>query len=192
MTDQTQAELMMEYYKARPNKDIPHSEVVDWATVEWKRRTGEALRDPDRAIRKLHQEGALIKARKGVYRYDPRNTRSKRLANFSSALKAEILARDGRKCVICGKGEKEGMELHVDHIRPQDLGGEATLENGQTLCSQHNMLKKNLKQTETGKRMFIRLHEFAVSEGDETLRDFCAEILSTYDKYDINSHIKWK
>lgn len=192
MADQTQSELLMEYYRARPGEDIPHSKVVDWATAEWRKRTGKVFRDPDRGIRKLHQEGELIKVQKGIYRYEPDRAQSKRLASFSSALKAEIMARDGHKCVICGKGKKEGMDLHVDHIRPMDLGGEATMENGQTLCSQHNMLKKNLKQTETGKKMFIRLHDLATSEGDETLQKFCKDILSTYDKYGMNSHIKWK
>ncbi|WP_408648712.1 hypothetical protein [Tumidithrix elongata] len=37
-------------------------------------------------------------------------------------------------------------------MKPKDMGGLATIENGQTLCSQHNFLKKNLRQTETGKK----------------------------------------
>ena len=43
-------------------------------------------------------------------------------------------------------GKKDGVELHIDHIKPKDFGGEATIENGQTLCAQHNFIKKNLKQ----------------------------------------------
>jgi 5-methylcytosine-specific restriction endonuclease McrA len=50
------------------------------------------------------------------------------------------------------------------HIRPKDLGGEVIVENGQTLCSQHNFLKKNLKQTETGKKMHIHLYKLAEKE----------------------------
>lgn len=36
-----------------------------------KKRTGMIFRDPDRAIRKLSQQGQLIKIAKGVYKYDP-------------------------------------------------------------------------------------------------------------------------
>ncbi|WP_363316916.1 HNH endonuclease [Helicobacter sp. UBA3407] len=34
--------------------------------------------------------------------------------------------------------KKEGAKLYIDHIKPKDLGGKATLENGQTLCSRRN------------------------------------------------------
>ncbi|GMV77255.1 MAG: hypothetical protein AMXMBFR79_03900 [Chitinophagaceae bacterium] len=35
------------------------------------KRIGEVFRDPDRGIRKLAQQGQLIKVGKGIYRYDP-------------------------------------------------------------------------------------------------------------------------
>ena len=63
---QTQLELLMEYFQKNPNRDIHHPEIVDWATNEWKKRTGSVFRDPDRGIRKLHQDGYLIKVKKGV------------------------------------------------------------------------------------------------------------------------------
>ncbi|MCG8621520.1 MAG: HNH endonuclease [Proteobacteria bacterium] len=188
----TQIGLVLEYYKARPNQDIVHEKVVDWATAEWRSRTGKIFRDPDRGIRTLCEQGILVKVKTGVYRYDPDAVQTKESAIFSASQKEAIFAKDGYKCVICGQGRKEGAVLHADHIRPRDLGGKATLENGQTLCSRHNNLKKNMKQTETGKKMFIRLHELAIKEGDEGLRDFCAEVLSLYEKHGMNSHIKWK
>ena len=190
--DMTQLNLLMEYYKKNPNRDIPHPEVVDWATSEWERRTGKVFRDPDRGIRLLHQNGYLIKVKKGVYRYNPDEVRQREIENFSAVQKAEIFERDSYKCVICGRGEKEGVELHVDHIRPRDVGGKATVENGQTLCAPHNFLKKNLKQTEAGKKMFIRLYELAKTENNEELQDFCAQILQTYEDHDINGHIEWE
>lgn len=188
----TQLDLLMEFYKENPDRDISHPEIVDWATSEYMQRTGKVFRDPDRSIRLLHQNGYLIKVEKGVYRYNPDAVQQRELENFSVAQKAEILERDSYKCVICGRGEKEGVELHVDHIRPKDSGGRATVENGQTLCAQHNFLKKNLKQTETGKKMFIRLYNLAKEENNNMLQDFCAKILQTYEDYDINGHIEWK
>ena len=110
----------------------------------------------------------------------------------NSAQKKAILERDGYKCVVCGKGLKDGVDLHVDHIKAKDFGGEATIENGQILCAQHNFIKKNLKQTETGKKMFIRLYELAKSEKNGKLMKFCADVLETYEKHNINGHIVWE
>jgi len=188
----SQIDLLKEYFIKHPKKDIPHPKVVDWAVAEWKKRTGEVFRDPDRGIRSLSQQGFLIKVAKGVYKYDPKYVQNRKLEDFTSAQKKIILKRDDYKCVICGKGKKEGIELHVDHIKAKDLGGKATIENGQTLCSQHNFLKKNFKQTETGKKMFIRLYELAKVQKDKKLQNFCAEILEVFEKNNINGHIEWK
>lgn len=185
-------DLLLEYYRRNPNRDIEHPEVVDWVTGEWRERTGKVFRDPDRGIRKLHQDGYLIKVTKGVYRYNPDFVSKRRLEDFSPKLKELVFKRDGYKCVICGRGKAEGVELQVDHIKPKDLGGRAILDNGQTLCSRCNFLKKNLKQTETGKKMFIRLYKLAKREKNTELLNFCSGILKTYEKHDINGHIKWR
>ena len=95
---------------------------------------------------------------------------------------------------MCGKGRKDGIELCVDHIKPKHLGGEATIENGQTLCAKHNNLKKNLGQTETAKKMYIRLYEIAKkgkSKEHDKLKDFFTEILEVFEKHEINGHIPW-
>ena len=94
--------------------------------------------------------------------------------------------------MICGRGRKDGVELHVDHIQPRYVGGKSTIENGQTLCTQNNFIKKTLKQTETGKKMFIRLYELAKNKGNEELKKFCINILQTYEKYNINGHTVWE
>ncbi len=187
-----QKDLLIEFFKKNPNRDIKHPEVVDWVVSTYKKRTGKVFRDPDRAIRQLSQSGFLIKIAKGIYKYDPEKAYKRELEDFTAAQKEEILKRDGYKCVICGRGKKDGVDLHIDHIKPKDFGGEATIENGQTLCSQHNFIKKNLKQTETGKKMFIRLYELAKSEGNNELKRFCADVLETYEKHDINGHIIWE
>ena len=191
-SDVVQSELLMEFFKKNPNRDVSHPEVVDWVTAEYLKRTGKVFRDPDRGIRKLHQTGYLQKIRKGVYRYDPKHFKTRELDDFTSAVKEAIFKRDDYKCVICGRGRKEGFEIHADHIKPKDFGGKATLENGQTLCSQHNFLKKNFKQTETGKRFFIRLYELAKKENNQPLLHFCAQILEVFEKNNINGHIVWK
>jgi len=187
-----QADLVLEYFKSHPNRDIHHSEIVPWLMSEYEKRTGRPFADPDRQIRMLSQKGFLIKKAKGVYCYDPEAVKNMAFEEFSEEQKEIIKKRDGYKCVVCGKSSSDGVELHVDHIKPRDLGGEATIENGQTLCARHNFMKKNLNQTETGKKMFIRLYELAKSEGNEELQNFCADILSIYEKHEINGHIVWK
>jgi len=186
------SDLIIEYFKKHPNKDLSHGPVVDWVEEEYKKIYGRKPRDTWRAIRKLHQEGFLIKVKKGVYKYEPDYVSKKELDDFTPELKRLILERDGYKCVICGRTEKEGYELHVDHILPKDKGGKATLENGQTLCSICNFRKKNYNQTESGKKMFIKLWETAKRLEDEKTQNFCEEILNTYEKYNINGHIEWK
>lgn len=185
-------DLIIEYFKKHPNLELPHAPVVDWVEEQYKKLYNKKPRDTWRAIRMLHQKGFLIKVKKGVYKYDPNFVNNVELDDFSPELKKQILERDGYKCVICGRTEKEGYELHVDHILPKDKGGKATLENGQTLCSICNFRKKNYNQTESGKKMFIRLWETAKRINDEETQKFCEEILKTYDKYNINGHIEWK
>ena len=69
------------------------------------KRTGKVFRDPDRAIRKLSQEGQLIKINKGVYKYDPDFVHNRELEDFTPAQKEEIFKRDNYRCVICGRGK---------------------------------------------------------------------------------------
>ena len=188
----TQMGLVMDYFIAHPNRPIEHPEVVDYVTKEYREKTGGTFRDPDRAIRKLGQQGKLKKIAKGVYEYDPDFITNPVLEDFTSAQREQIFKQDNYRCVICGKGRNNGIEIHADHIKPKDLGGKATIENGQTLCATHNFRKKNLNQTESGKKMFIHLYELAKTAGDEEMVEFCRHILETFEEHDINGHIEWK
>jgi len=185
MKNKSQKDLVKEYFTKHPNRDIKHPEVVDWVTEQWVKLTGEKFRDPDRSIRDLAQEGFLIKISKGVYRYDPDHVTHRKLEDFTQKQKEEILKRDGYRCVVCGKGRADDVELQVDHIIPKDKGGKATIENGQTLCAPHNFQKKNHDQTEMLKKMFKRLYELAKSHRDNKTKNFCADILEVYKKHNF-------
>ena len=187
-----QKDLIIEFFKKNPNRGIKHPEVVDWVVNTYKKRTGKVFRDPDRAIRKLSQSGLLIKIATGVYKYDPERVSRRELQDFTATQKKIILKRDDYKCAQCGMGKKGGAVLHIDHVKPKDWGGEATIENAQILCSRCNFLKKNLKQTESGKKMFIRMYEMAKNEKNEKVLAFCEDILEVYEKHNVNGRIEWK
>ncbi|MDR1984631.1 MAG: HNH endonuclease [Prevotellaceae bacterium] len=188
----SQMDLVKGFFTKNPNRNIEHPEVVDWVVAEWKKRTGEVFRDPDRAIRSLSQKGFLVKIAKGVYRYDPNLVQNKKLEDFTPAQKKTILKRDGYKCVRCGKTKKDGVELQIDHIIAKDRGGKATIENGEVLCSQCNFKKKNYNQTETGKKMFINFYELSKQIGDTKNKQFFEAILNVFEEFGVNGHIEWK
>ena len=191
----SQTEFVKEWFIKRPNRDISHDESKAGIEDAYFKIGKKRFEDVDRTIRKLAQVGFLIKVKKGWYRYDPKKANMRTLEDFSASDKKQILERDGYKCVICGKGAKDGIDLQVDHIKPKELGGSATISNGQTLCASHNFRKKISSQTETGKKMFIRLLD-SVKESDDKnaskIEKFCEEILRVFEKHDIDGHIKWK
>jgi hypothetical protein len=191
----SQMEFVRAYFIKRPGKLILHKESKREMEDAWFIATGKRMEDSDRAIRKLYGIGFLQKRGKGVYLYDPKSSKDINQADFTQKLKNLILKRDGYKCVTCGLGRENGLELHVDHIRPKSRGGEAILENGQTLCSRHNFIKKNYSQTETGKKSFIRLLELVQSKPNDPssadLERFLIDVLEVYEKHGINGQIKW-
>ncbi len=172
--------------------DIAHAPVVDWVEEQYLAHYQKKPRDTWRVIRKLHQEGFLVKVKKGIYKYDPDLETNRNLEDFTPEQKQAILERDGYSCLFCGRSAREGYELHVDHVVAKDRGGKADIENGQTLCSICNFRKKNYGQTESGKKMFIRMWKVAKKIGDAHTEKFCEEVLMVYKKYNINGHIKWE
>ena len=192
MSNISQMELVKEFFINNPLRDIPHQESVDWVVAEYNNRTGKVFRDPDRAIRKLFQQGFLIKVDKGVYRYDPKYVKNRHLEDFTEQQKNQIKQKFDYKCAICGNGIANGVEIHVDHIKPKDLGGRAEISNGQVLCAIHNFRKKNLGQTETGKKMFMALYQLAKDSNDTHLVNFIEDVIKVYQKHNINGHIRWK
>ena len=193
----SQQEFVKNWFIQNAGRDIPHSESKNALETLWKKKYGSRFEDSDRSIRTLCDNGFLIKIKNGVYRHDPSRTSKRKLRGFSAAQKKLILERDGYKCVECGLGPKNGVVLHVDHIKPQNRNGKSEILNGQTLCASHNFIKKIASQTQTGKRMFIRLLELSKKSDDsdneqkEKLVAFCLEILSIYEKHKINGQILW-
>lgn len=66
--------------------------------------------------------------------------------NISLRMRFMVMQRDNFKCCICGKSPatSPGITLHIDHIKPWSKGGETTIDNLQTLCSECNLGKSDL------------------------------------------------
>ena len=62
----------------------------------------------------------------------------------------EILKRDGAKCACCGATPKDGVRVHVDHIKPRKKHPELALDpnNLQVLCEVCNHGKGNWDTTD--------------------------------------------
>lgn len=192
----TQSDFVKNYFIQRPMEIISHKQAKADLEGAYLTLMGKRMEDPDRAIRKLFDEKFLEKIDKGQYMYNPETSGTVVFDEFTALEKKQIMERDGYKCVICGLGRESGLALHIDHIKPRSLGGRGTVENGQVLCAPHNFVKKNLSQTETGKKGFIRLLELVRSTPDDPessrLEGFLIEVLNTYKKHGIDSHIKWQ
>jgi hypothetical protein len=63
-------------------------------------------------------------------------------------LTMQVLIRDKGICQLCKRvATADGLEYHIDHIKPWIKDGPTVLENLQLLCSKCNLLKGNLELT---------------------------------------------
>lgn len=172
-----------------PNTAFRYSPIDEWVIEEYIKETGEPAQDVRRAVRELAAKGRLIRVSRGIFKYDPEHDHEVKAHDFSPAVKQAIFERDGFKCVVCGLGEEDGVGIAADHKKPRSKGGKSTIDNGQTLCTQHNNIKKNYSQTEAGKRYFIEIYKTAVEIKDETMIAFCQSVFDAYDTHEVNGHI---
>ncbi len=61
----------------------------------------------------------------------------------SKSRRFEILKRDGYRCQLCGRSQRDGVTLHVDHRVPLAKGGANEDENLWTLCEDCNLGKSD-------------------------------------------------
>ena len=172
--------LIKKYFDKHPNQDVPHDDVVDYVFKYFPK-----ARDPWRAVRILYEKGYLIKVSKGVYRRIPGYKGDSSGAPFSSKIKEAIFKKDKYRCVICGNGRYNGYEIHADHIVPRSKGGKSTVDNGQTLCSKHNMMKKNHGETDFLRSFSEKMIKRAKKLKDKEVEKFFKEILVVINKYDF-------
>ena len=110
---------------------------------------------------------------------------------FTQRQKESIFRRDNYRCVVCCRGQDDGVEIYADCVRSLTMGGKKTVKNGETLCARHHILKNLYGHREVGKRMFIRLYELVNRQGKQEIIQFCYDILKVYGKHGFDEHIIW-
>lgn len=75
------------------------------------------------------------------------------------------------------------MELHADHIKSKDDGGKATLDNGQTLCSQHNIMKKRYGTTDFLGKYSEKMLTIAKKHNDTEIIKLFEDLLKVIKKH---------
>lgn len=80
------------------------------------------------------------------------NTPSKVFYNLPEwqRLRYSAIEKYGNKCNACGRSPKDGVIIHVDHIKPRSISPELALDidNLQILCEQCNLGKSNKFDTD--------------------------------------------
>lgn len=187
----------MEFFENNPNTEFRHAPIDEWVREQYLKQgenepQGKPKKEPQdvrRAVRELALIGRLIKVRRGVFKYDPDYDHETDMLEFPEKVKQAIFKRDNYRCVVCGLGREDGIDIAADHKIPRTKDGTNTLENGQTLCYKHNSMKKDYSQTEAGKRYFIEIYETALEIQDEKVMAFCEAVFNVYDDHDVNGHI---
>ena len=62
-------------------------------------------------------------------------------------LRYQVIEDGGGRCAACGRTPKDGIKLHVDHIKPYSHGGRTERANLQVLCHEDNQGKGNRSET---------------------------------------------
>lgn len=97
-----------------------------------------------------YNEGDLcenIKEKSNLNNTNNQNGTHKTKRDINLRLRFKVMQRDNFKCCICGSSPATDptVILHIDHIKPWSKGGETTLDNLQTLCSNCNLGKSDLE-----------------------------------------------
>lgn len=133
----SQEEFVRIWFEKNADRDVPHIESKPAIEAEWLEKFGSRIEDVDRAIRKLAEQGELVKVRNGVYRFDLQEKTVKLETEFTEFTKTAALERDGFACIMCGAQSDHINDIHVLPISRFEVGGRSSLSNAQTLCSFH-------------------------------------------------------
>ena len=191
--EKTKKQYIIDFWKNEKNhnKEFQLSEIDSEIKIAYEKDTGSNQIYTNRAIRDLPKygdpqlHGIVEKSKRGTYIFRPGKKRVKLKSPFIQSTKNKIKKRDNYQCQWCKKKETQKESLAVDHIIPEDDGGEGTYENGITLCTVCNNRKKNLKTSSFGKNMFKKYLVILKKNKDEKGVKFLNDLLKVYEKHNL-------
>ena len=76
---------------------------------------------------------------------DPEQSQNAKIGGIPKSLRYAVFKRANFRCQCCGAKPTadNDVQLHIDHIVPQSLGGGHEFDNLQSLCSDCNLSKSN-------------------------------------------------
>lgn len=193
MKQKTKKQYILEFFISNPGKTFALKEIDAEVRRIYEEETGKKEiyinREPRALIKRGFIEsinGYIERPKKGHFRFIKGKKPSFSKSPFSETIKKKVKKRDKYKCQMCGLPETGKEVLAVDHIIPEDSGGEGTLKNGITLCNKCNNIKKNLNVTTFGKKLFERYLKISKAAGLEDTVSFIKEVLDVYEKHKKN------
>ena len=138
-----------EYFLEHVGEDIPR---------ETLREVAGNIQDWQRALRQLRQETGLdiVATRDGYVLTSAVPTHEPQLRRaIDNRLKYAVLQRDNSTCQRCGANihNTPNVKLVIDHKIPVELGGDTTIDNLWTLCSDCNGGKQAFFSDENTERV---------------------------------------
>ena len=126
-----------------------------------------------RSLRTLRQEGwaivATTKPERGYTLKSKVKSEGNERGNINAKLRFLVLERDKGICQRCGRTAKDGVKMHIDHIRPVEWGGKTEIGNLQTLCADCNQGKKDFVASQDPELM---TKIYSVKSGYQKLKIF--------------------
>lgn len=126
------------YKKALPLS----SNVVDYDAARASRERQSAVAAEKEARARRSREARALQKRKKAAKAK-RGKQPFYASEEWRLLRYQALKRDGGKCACCGRSRKDGVVMHVDHIKPKSRYPQLAfdLSNLQVLCDDCNLGK---------------------------------------------------
>lgn len=187
----TKKEYVLDFFKKNPNKLFKLEDIDERIKKDYSENTGSTVIYTNRNVRALYAKGYeeklngyLDRPKKGYYILKKGKKPTIFKSPFPQKVKIEIKKRDKYKCQMCGVSETPDNILAIDHVIPEDKRGKGEKENGITLCTKCNNIKKNHDLTTFGKNFFKKHLKISKSSGDKETSKFIEEILKVFDNFD--------
>jgi hypothetical protein len=183
----SQRDFTSDWFRKRPNQIFTARELRERLTADYETLTGKIFGDPEKMVRMLFQENFIERPYDGHYVFQSDNDPYMGKFNFTEKEMIEVLERDNFKCVICKRGETEGISLSVGFAKSVLRGGLASVENGRTFCQRHKFISEIGQSSHSRSAQLRRLNAlFPMSDkGGARSQTFWEDLIDLLGKYGV-------